>query len=92
MRLRDAGYTVWACAVLRNHAHLCVRRHRDNGRMIWERFADGARNAVREFADVPPDHRVWSERPYSVFLYTPEDVRRVIAYIEQNPLKEGLPP
>jgi hypothetical protein len=25
-------------------------------------------------------------------LYTPDDVRRVIAYIENNPVKDGLAP
>src|SRR5215213_4459194 len=28
--VRARGYTVWACAVCRNHAHLCVRVHRDD--------------------------------------------------------------
>ena len=28
----QAACTVWACAVLRNHAHLCVRVHRDDAR------------------------------------------------------------
>lgn len=85
-------YTVWGCAILRNHAHLCVRRHRDNARMIWMHFAESARAALREFGDVPDDHPVWSNRPYAVFLYRPEDVRRVIAYIADNPIREGLSP
>lgn len=86
----EQRYTVWGCAVLRNHAHLLVRRHRDQGRVIWTRFADSARDSLRLFADVPADHPVWSQRPYVVFLYTPEDVRRVVAYIAGNPVKEDL--
>jgi hypothetical protein len=39
-----------------------------------------------------PDHPIWSQRPYKVFLYAPEDVRGRIDYVNQNPLKEGLPP
>lgn len=28
----------------------------------------------------------------ALFLDTPEGVRRVVAYVEANPAKEGLPP
>ena len=78
------GYTVWACAVMRNHVHLCVRRHRDDAKTIWDKFAGHTSAGLRLFADVAAKHPVWSQRPYKVFLYTPDDVRRVVAYIENN--------
>jgi hypothetical protein len=90
--VEENRYTVWGCAILRNHAHVCVRRHRDDGRSIWARFTQGARNALRGCADIPDDHPVWGNRPYAVFLYTPEDVRRVVSYIAGNPAKDGLAP
>ncbi len=84
------GYTVWACAVLKNHLHVCIRRHRDDAITMWDAFAEETRNRLRLFADVDDDHPVWSTRPYKVFLYAPDDVHRVIRYIEENPEKEGL--
>ena len=57
---------------------------------MWGNFAEETCAGLRLFVDIPPAHPVWSERPYKVFLYTPEDVRRIIAYIEQNPGKVGL--
>jgi hypothetical protein len=45
---------------------------------------------LRRFEDVLDDHPVWSSRPYKVFPYSPDDVRHVVAYIENNPIKEGL--
>jgi REP element-mobilizing transposase RayT len=90
--VRRKGYTVWACAVLKNHVHLCVRRHRDDAKTMWEAFVEDTCVGLRLFADIPDAHPVWSERPYKVFLYTPDDVRRVIAYIGKNPVKEGLGP
>jgi len=78
--------------VLKNHVHLCVRRHRDDAKIMWDAFAKETSAGLRLFADIAPAHPVWSERPYKVFLYTPDDVRRVIAYIEGNPEKEGLAP
>lgn len=86
------GYTCWACAVLKNHVHLCIRRHRDHARTMWDKVAQATRERLSLFKDVELHHPVWSERPYSVFPYTPEDVRRVIAYIRANPEKELLAP
>jgi len=88
----EQGYTVWACAVLSNHVHLVIRRHRDDALTMWHRFADATRLRLREFPDVENNHPVWSERPYKVFLSTPEAVRSCIGYVESNPEKEGLPP
>ena len=34
------NYTVWACAILSNHAHLVIRRHRDDALRMWHVFAD----------------------------------------------------
>ena len=90
--VRCGGYTVWACAVMRNHIHLCVRRHRDDAKTMWDKFADQTAAKLRLFANIPARHPIWSQRPYKVFLYTPADVRRVVAYIERNPAKDGLPP
>lgn len=85
-------YTVWGCAVLRNHAHLCIRRHRDDALTMWNRFAEESSNALRLCVEVSDDHPIWSSRPYKVFLYTPDDVRRVVTYITENPVKGTLSP
>lgn len=85
-------YTAWACAILKNHAHLCARKHRDDPTVIWSAFAEASAQALRRLADVPHDHPVWSSRPYKVFLFAPDDVRRVVRYIEDNPIKERLSP
>lgn len=90
--IRRERYTVWACAVLSNHAHLCIRRHRDDGRTMWQKLAAASQQRLRLFADVPADHPIWSERPYVVFLYVPDEVRARVRYIEGNPAKESLPP
>lgn len=57
----------------------------------WGKFAEESCNKLRLFASIPDDHPVWSNRPYKVFLDTPDDVRRTIKYIEDNPENEGLP-
>jgi REP element-mobilizing transposase RayT len=94
--VRREGYTVYACAICSNHVHLVVRIHRDDAVTMWNKFASETRLRLRapapgKFQDVSADHPVWAERPYKVFLYTPEDVHLRIEYVESNPEKEGLP-
>ncbi len=86
----DANYTVWSCAILSNHVHLVIRRHRDDALTMWHRFADATRLRLREFKDLSTEHPIWAERPYKVFLCTPRRVRTCIRYVERNPEHEGL--
>ena len=89
--VENQRYTVWGCAVLSNHAHLCIRRHRDDAVTMWNAFAESSRAAIGRFEDLADDHPVWSNRPYKVFLDSPEDVRRIVSYIQRNPAREKLP-
>jgi hypothetical protein len=84
------NYTVWACAILKNHAHFVIRKHRDDALTMWTVFADATR--LRERLKTAANHPVWSSRPFKVFLYAPADVRARTTYVERNPPKEGLPP
>jgi REP element-mobilizing transposase RayT len=86
----EESYTVWACAVLSNHAHMVIRRHRDDAVTMWHRFADASRLRLREEGSLAPEDPVWSSRPYKVFLRTLHEVCTRVAYVERNPQKEGL--
>ncbi len=85
-----ANYTLWACAILSNHIHLVIRRHHDDALTIWHRFADATRLRLREFPDITADHPIWADRPYKVYLNTPQRVRACNRYVERNPENEGL--
>ena len=86
----EQGYTVWACAVLSNHAHMVIRLHRDDALTMWHQFAEATRLCLCKEASLAPKHPVWSSRPYKVFLRTPHEVRTEIAYVDRNPEGEGL--
>jgi len=86
------NYTVWACAILSNHVHMVIRRHRDDALVMWEAVADATRAELCSLDDVGHEHPVWAARPYKVFLRTPDEVRRRVDYVAANPIKEGLPP
>lgn len=44
-------HAVWACAICKNHAHLCIRAHRDPAEIMWSYLTDAGRKAIRTFAD-----------------------------------------
>jgi hypothetical protein len=89
---RERGYTLWAFASLRNHAHALPRTHRDRAEEIWQNLANATRDALRDAGLVAKDHPVWSHRAYKVFKYTGAQVDDCVGYIEDNPQKEELPP
>jgi len=69
---------------------MCIRRHRDTDTIIWSCLANAAMGTLQNDASIAPDHPIWADRPYAMFLETPEDIQRVIGYIQRNPMKEGL--
>jgi REP element-mobilizing transposase RayT len=87
----ERKYTVWACAILSNHVHMVIRRHRDDAVTMWNAIAEGTRLVLREFPDINLNHPIWAARPYKVFLRTAEEVWGRIEYVACNPVKEGLP-
>jgi REP element-mobilizing transposase RayT len=87
----ERGYTVWAFAILPDHAHAVIRVHRDSGRDNWIGGANASANAIRGSGTVPADHPVWSSRPYTVFKRTPSEVRTAVRYVFENPRKHRLP-
>jgi REP element-mobilizing transposase RayT len=89
--IAERKYTVWACAILSNHAHMVIRVHRDDALRMWHAFAEESRTRLRLFAEIGSAHPIWSSRPYKVFLYTPDEVHSRVQYVELNPEKEGLP-
>lgn len=96
--VQDADYAVWACSIMPDHVHMVVRRHERDIETIMGHFKSAATRRLRvEGIDpmagcVRPGGRPaspWVEKGWSVFLETEQDVRRAVAYVEENPLKEG---
>jgi REP element-mobilizing transposase RayT len=90
--IKQRGYTVWAFAILRNHAHAVVRTHKsDDSETMWHLCAEATAYALHAFPAFSPEHPVWSGRPYKVYLKSRPSVRTRVGYVERNPEKEGLP-
>ena len=91
---------VWACAVMPDHVHIVIA----NTVMSVEQRVIQLKGSATETLcdrlihpfqqDLPPSARppkCFARGEWKVFLNTDEDVERAIRYVENNPLKEGLP-
>jgi len=85
-------YTCYSCAILPDHVHLLIRKHRDLAPPIIAKMQADSRTWARQGAGRDPDHPVWGGRGWVVFLDHPDDFRRTIRYIESNPVKAKLAP
>ena len=89
--IRERNYTCYACAIMPDHVHALIRKHRDHTEdMIANLQKASARKLIaagrREEA-----HPVWGGPGWKVFLYTEADIERIVEYIRRNPEKAGLP-
>ena len=89
--VRTRAYTCYACAIMPDHVHLLIRKHRDKAEQMIESFQDESRSRLIELRHRPSDHPVWGGPGWKVFLDTRDEIERVIRYIENNPIKARRP-
>ncbi len=87
----EQRYTVYACAVMSDHVHMVIRKHKHPAEDMIAHFQEASRSRLRAERHRPMDHPVWGGCGYKVFLDHPEDVHRTIKYVEDNPIKGRLP-
>jgi REP element-mobilizing transposase RayT len=82
----ESHYTCYAAAIMPDHVHLVIRRHRERSEEMAARLQATSRLRLLECCDIDPQHPIWIDSPgWQVYLETPRDVRRTIAYVERNP-------
>jgi REP element-mobilizing transposase RayT len=89
--IRSRYYTCYACAIMPDHIHLVIRKHRDSAEKMIEHLQAESRLFLQSHGIVPMDHPVWTLHGWRVFLDSPATVWGRIRYVDGNPLKEGLP-
>jgi REP element-mobilizing transposase RayT len=83
------SYTCFAAAIMPDHVHLLVRRHRDHAEVMIEAFQQTTKAKLIEASLRPTNHPVWGGPGWKVFQNTPEQMAATIEYIRRNPLKIG---
>lgn len=90
--IQQRGYTCYACAVMPDHVHILIRKHRDDAWDMLDDFQFETRQKfLEQFRELSNVHPLWTDGGYVNFVTTPEVVHRVIKYIRDNPLIIGLP-
>ena len=84
-------YTCYACAIMPDHVHILIRKHKHSAEEMIEYLQEAGRLRLRKANHRSGDHPVWGGEGWKVFLYHPSEVRRIIRYIERNPMEWGLP-
>ena len=91
LAINEMRYTCYACAIMPDHVHLLIRKHRDSAEEMIFALQEASRLRLRTSGLVPEHHPVWGGPGWKVFLDHPSEVHRTIGYIEENPLKMRRP-
>jgi REP element-mobilizing transposase RayT len=89
--LRAHRYTCYACAIMPDHVHLILRKHRHSAEQMIENLQTESRSRLSCSGLRDANHPTWTKGGWKVFLDHPTDVRRTIKYIDNNPIKRRLP-
>jgi REP element-mobilizing transposase RayT len=90
--IREHGYTCHACAVMPDHVHLLIRRHRDKAEQMISFFQEHTRTALIDARRRMATHPVWTKGTgWKGFINTRAQFVQTIEYIRQNPIKTGRP-
>jgi len=89
--IQQHKYRCWACAIMPDHVHLLIRKHKHTAEQMIENFQTHSRLRLRASGASDEDHPIWGGPGWTVYLDHPDEVRRLIRYIENNPIKIGWP-
>ncbi|MSR56860.1 MAG: hypothetical protein EXS05_04220 [Planctomycetaceae bacterium] len=84
-------YTCYAAAVMPEHIHLVIRKHRDKAEEMIAKLQSVSRLHVMQTGLHDTSHPVWTTGGHKGFIDNPDRVRTTIRYIERNPVEDGLP-
>ena len=90
--MAEHRYTCYACAIMPDHAHALIRKHKHHAEEMIANLQATSRLAMGR-SDSPRwgMHPVWADGGWKVFLDHPDEVRRTIRYVDDNPAKMKRP-
>jgi REP element-mobilizing transposase RayT len=89
--IKQYGYTCYACAIMPDHIHILIRKHKHLAEEMIENLQSASRDHLIKNGIRGQDHPIWGGPGWKVYLDTPEDIWRTKKYIEDNPLPFRLP-
>lgn len=89
--ISENKYTCYACAILRDHVHIVIRKHKHQAEEMIANLQRESHVALREAGCVDLEHPVWGGHGWKVYLEHPDDIRRTVRYVRDNPLPFRMP-
>lgn len=89
--IAEQRYTCYACAIMPDHVHMLIRKHKHQAEEMIANLQYQSRLRLRDVGLRDDDHPIWGGPGWKVFLDHPDEVRRTIKYISDNPQHMGLP-
>jgi len=91
--IAQRSYTCYACAIMPDHIHLLIRKHRDMAEAMIAHLQEGSRKEMLAHPNSRHDlkHPVWGGPGWKVYLDSRQSMERIVRYVEQNPGKIGRP-
>ena len=96
--IHKTGIAVWACAILPEHLHLVLARHRYPIEQVANLLKGEATRQLVQEKRHPFQHlasatdrlpTIWGRGVWKVYLNSEEAILRSIDYVRNNPLKEA---
>ncbi len=89
--IAEHHYTCYACAVMPDHIHMVVRKHKQTAEQMLHNLKLLSRKRLVEEGHRDSEHPTWTGGDgWKVFLDHPDEIRRTIYYVERNPEKSRL--
>ncbi|HMB95333.1 MAG TPA: hypothetical protein VKK61_04770 [Tepidisphaeraceae bacterium] len=97
-QIKKSGFMIYACAILPEHTHYVVGRHRYHVDQVTNLLKGAATRNLTRFGMHPMQDFVqsgkklsspWASGLWKVFLDSHADICRSIDYVNANPTKEG---
>jgi REP element-mobilizing transposase RayT len=85
--IQHERYTCYACAIMPDHVHLVIRKHKHHAEQMIANLQEESRSRLRTQKLRTLEHPVWGGPGWKVFLDHPDEIRRTIRYVENNPVK-----
>ena len=89
--IRERNYTCYGFAVMPDHVHLLIRKHRDPAEAMIDHLQEASRGKVLGLGHRATEHPVWGGPGWKVDLSSREEIVRTVRYIDENPPKAGRP-
>ncbi|MDC0936358.1 hypothetical protein OAS39_08725 [Pirellulales bacterium] len=89
--IEEYNYTCYACAILPDHVHVIIRKHKHHAEEMIENLQRLSRERLIADGQRAHGHPTWTDGGWKRFLDRPSAVWDAIAYVENNPQEIGLP-